>query len=541
MAYINEFPHTRNYDQDLGQLICMYKKLSGDYDTLVQIYEIVKKDINDITIEQLQKWLDDGTLENIINQGIFNELNTKVITNVIYSESDFETYKDATSWRLGNDITITKNISQFTKNKFFDLNGYKISLSNDYTGTYIFPIGIDVNFNEESQYIKNVFNGYIDCNSKNVSVFHIALAWRLWAQNLKIYNCTKGLCSYTDEPNGSYGAECYFNNISIYHTNTSQDTYSGILIRMGDSVINNVNPVDFYVGIENRAGSNIIQNCHPWGHPKTSSNIYPVGSYMKIGITCFSQNTKIINCISDTFEPLDTAQKASYANGGIGIFVCGNDIDVINCYTIVHSDSNNTNHIGYYFADTSPETSLPNYLQRCSIVNSHISLQQTKNTKYSNAIVNERPIQMVNVGFNSNTVLNDQISYYSNMEICAGSSYFINEFDFTDDFQKFIYLPVPMSYKIMVNQNVLHGMLKEKNGTLKHVYMQPYRNIYCTTLSQVQELANNIIADQNEQGGFLTSYIYTAMYYHDSICDLLAWNSATRKFYYVKNGQEVTY
>ena len=66
MAYINEFPHTRNYDQDLGQLICMYKKLTGDYDTLVQIYEIVKKDINDITIEQLQKWLDDGTLANMI-------------------------------------------------------------------------------------------------------------------------------------------------------------------------------------------------------------------------------------------------------------------------------------------------------------------------------------------------------------------------------------------------------------------------------------------------------------------------------------------
>lgn len=72
MAYINEFPHTRNYDQDLGQLICMYKKLTGDYDTLVQIYELVKKDINDITIEQLQKWLDDGTLETLINQDLFN-------------------------------------------------------------------------------------------------------------------------------------------------------------------------------------------------------------------------------------------------------------------------------------------------------------------------------------------------------------------------------------------------------------------------------------------------------------------------------------
>lgn len=88
MAYINEFPHTRNYDQDLGQLICMYKKLKNDYgklvesyDTLVQIYEIVKKDIKDITIEELQKWLDDGTLETIISKYVdeyVEETNNKI-------------------------------------------------------------------------------------------------------------------------------------------------------------------------------------------------------------------------------------------------------------------------------------------------------------------------------------------------------------------------------------------------------------------------------------------------------------------------------
>ena len=71
MSFYNEFPHTRNYDDDLRQLICMYKKLLGDYDTLVKIYEIVKQDISDITIDQLQKWLDDGTLENIVKSSTF--------------------------------------------------------------------------------------------------------------------------------------------------------------------------------------------------------------------------------------------------------------------------------------------------------------------------------------------------------------------------------------------------------------------------------------------------------------------------------------
>ena len=66
MAFYNEFPHTRNYDDDLRQLICMYKKLTGDYDTLVKIYEIVKQDISDITIDQLQQWLDDGTLAELM-------------------------------------------------------------------------------------------------------------------------------------------------------------------------------------------------------------------------------------------------------------------------------------------------------------------------------------------------------------------------------------------------------------------------------------------------------------------------------------------
>lgn len=63
-----DFPHTRNYDSDLGFLIKRYNELGKDYDTLVKIYEQVKKNIEDITIEQLQEWLDNGTIENLILQ-----------------------------------------------------------------------------------------------------------------------------------------------------------------------------------------------------------------------------------------------------------------------------------------------------------------------------------------------------------------------------------------------------------------------------------------------------------------------------------------
>lgn len=74
-----DFPHTRNYDSDLGFLIKRYKELieeyksvNDKYDTLLKIYEMVQKDIKEVTIQQLQKWLDDGTFENIINQIVTN-------------------------------------------------------------------------------------------------------------------------------------------------------------------------------------------------------------------------------------------------------------------------------------------------------------------------------------------------------------------------------------------------------------------------------------------------------------------------------------
>ena len=74
MGYFNEFPHTRGYDGDLGYLIKMYKKLVAEYasieeqyEALTKIYEMIQNDIKNITIEQLQQWLEDGTLADIIN------------------------------------------------------------------------------------------------------------------------------------------------------------------------------------------------------------------------------------------------------------------------------------------------------------------------------------------------------------------------------------------------------------------------------------------------------------------------------------------
>ena len=71
MSYFQNFPNTNFYNQDLGWLIRKYKELDGDIKILYQIYDMVKEQIKDITLEQLQKWLDDGTfsLQLIYNNG----------------------------------------------------------------------------------------------------------------------------------------------------------------------------------------------------------------------------------------------------------------------------------------------------------------------------------------------------------------------------------------------------------------------------------------------------------------------------------------
>ena len=66
MSYFQSFPNTNFYNQDLGWLIRKYKELDGNVKILQQIYDMIKEQIKDITIEQLQEWLDDGTLANII-------------------------------------------------------------------------------------------------------------------------------------------------------------------------------------------------------------------------------------------------------------------------------------------------------------------------------------------------------------------------------------------------------------------------------------------------------------------------------------------
>lgn len=63
MSYLYyDFPNTCNYNADLGFLIKEYKRLNGSYEQLVKIYEYIKENIKEITLEQLKEWLESGLL-----------------------------------------------------------------------------------------------------------------------------------------------------------------------------------------------------------------------------------------------------------------------------------------------------------------------------------------------------------------------------------------------------------------------------------------------------------------------------------------------
>ena len=71
-----EFPHTRNYDTDLGYLIKRYFELSTDFESLEKNFNDLKawclsqlnsEALKTLIANKLDEWLQDGTLESLIN------------------------------------------------------------------------------------------------------------------------------------------------------------------------------------------------------------------------------------------------------------------------------------------------------------------------------------------------------------------------------------------------------------------------------------------------------------------------------------------
>ena len=74
MAYFNEAPHTRNYDDDLRQLICYYKEVKDSYKVVIDtidgyINELIDERFNTLMINAVYK---EETETIVLQRGVLN-------------------------------------------------------------------------------------------------------------------------------------------------------------------------------------------------------------------------------------------------------------------------------------------------------------------------------------------------------------------------------------------------------------------------------------------------------------------------------------
>jgi len=275
-------------------------------------------------------------------------------SGLIFTESDFEKYHDYPYLRLMNDIEITKPIvfpDAPHKAQIIDLAGNKITLANNYSAEYIFPLGLNLTQKNKKGWVLR--DGEIECNHADCSVFRINDPAGINIENIFVTNNVRGLFSYVETPSlGNYGGGVIMRNVVIEHSWQDNNYRCGCDVAFFDSYLENVAPVFFSVGLRVRASDNTLVFCHPWGEPRLEDNRYPDSSMMNTGFELLSAGNALIGCCADSPEPKDATQPASYSNGGIGFYTASSQIAIVAPRVIIHEQTNNSNHIDYYYSNT---------------------------------------------------------------------------------------------------------------------------------------------------------------------------------------------
>lgn len=288
----------------------------------------------------------------------------------VRTEADFA--KNGTTYILGSDVTLTKPIETFKQGTTIDLNGFTITVSSSYIANYIAKT--DDSAIGNSQSFKTIKNGKIDFNNKNVSLIQQGYTWRTNLDYLVCVNMAQALITYTN-PSSATGAELSLNNVTLFHGDNNYAGF-GLDIRFGDSSLINVYVIYFKKGVFVHNGSkNYYYNVHVWGYPKTTTNEYSDNLITNIGFEDRSADQTFINCYADTCEPIDISKVASYDNGGVGFVTYTNNITFIGCNSLVHNQTNNSNHLGFLILDTSPESGLANYERNINLIACYVNYQ----------------------------------------------------------------------------------------------------------------------------------------------------------------------
>lgn len=397
MGYFNEFPHTRGYDGDLGWLIKIYKDLLALYKSNNDYLDEINQQIENMTEQQLQEWLEDGTLESIIlklgNVIKFFDTTVEMLSanlqdGMIVATGGYYTINDSgdglflvSSSKSDPCLTLSNNLYAIPLNDTINVLSFGIDNAHTSNLSYLLQnsIGKTIIFNDDSYLLE-------ECA---ISGNDITL---LGSNSTIIYSN-----EYTDV--GKYDKQILNvmgNNITIKNIHFKGQTTSGGYIETNNE--NTVNPMLMFnscdnVLLENIELSNFISNVNPttssrhfsynWGNLSfiysqhiTLNNIYMHDTFVE-GIMSYEVDyltmSNIYTANNNTSSALGILRSTyvTLENSDINENTTGSTIN----FSAQNAIINNCNFTGGTGIDVGNETDNDNFntlnltIQNCSLPN----------------------------------------------------------------------------------------------------------------------------------------------------------------------------
>ncbi|HFD7437808.1 hypothetical protein LE025_13990 [Escherichia coli] len=124
----------------------------------------------------------------------------------------------------------------------------------------------------------------------------------------------------------------------------------GLWIRTGDSHFVNPITIDYPIGIRiSGTGANTLVDPHPWGHPKTSDDLYP-NRQMLIGFELISGGHTLYRPYADSVAKLDPDSGATMDNGGYGFVIRSTSNTIHDAVVTSHNEQVVTGGLPFYAA-----------------------------------------------------------------------------------------------------------------------------------------------------------------------------------------------
>ena len=306
-GFINSVYHFNDYT--LNELICklaqkMDEVITQSNESYSYLDWLKSQGLSDEVIKIMLDWKENGTLETLINQNIFNALNntineiktqldtkanineinnqleTKVNKNEIYlndyNNTDIVNIKSALELANSNGKNIIFDTRTYTVDEDIILNGVNCDFRN----------GV-INLNGNSLILEND-SSLINCNVINGGV--ILRNGKNRIANITIKNFTTALTLDV----GNY--ESFINNIRLENEKNNANTI-GIFVNCSDTTVSKVYGYGANTGIKIASGGdNYFKDVHLW---LKKSNYYDGSKFIHV---VNGTGNHFINCCSDTYN-----------------------------------------------------------------------------------------------------------------------------------------------------------------------------------------------------------------------------------------------